>query len=74
MVMRPGLMFCLKIVALTQRREAKLKMVRSLLRVSRIGHESIRRTAQDQESGEKVREVRLRWCGCVQRRESGGAG
>ena len=80
--MRPALLYGLETVALTKRQEAELevaelKMLRFSLgvtRMDRIRNENIRGTAQGGQSGDKVRERRLRWFGHVQRRDSGYVG
>ena len=81
-VVRPALLYGLETVALTKRQEAELevaelKMLRFSLgvtRMDRIRNENIRGTAQVGKLGDKVREIRLRWFGHVQRRDSGYIG
>ena len=72
-VMRPAMLFAMEMLALTKRQEAELKMVGLSLgvtRMDRIRNEHIRRPAQVERFGHKVREGRLRWCGDVQKRNS----
>ena len=66
-------------VVLTKRKDSELevedlKVLKFCLgekRMDRIRNKHIRRTAQVEPFGDKVREVRLSWFGCVQRRDSG---
>lgn len=63
--------------ALTKRQEAELEMLTFSLGVSRmnkITNEYIRGTVQVDSFRGKVREARLRWFGCEQRRDSGCTG
>ncbi|KAK3570249.1 hypothetical protein QTP86_017124 [Hemibagrus guttatus] len=77
-VVRPAMLYGLETVSLRKRQEselevAELKMLRFSLgvtRLDRIRNEYIRGTAHVGHLGDKVREVRLRWFGHVQRRES----
>ncbi|KAI5085143.1 hypothetical protein C0J45_23845, partial [Silurus meridionalis] len=76
-VVRPAMLYGLETVALSKRQEAELevaelKMLRfslGLTRMDRFRNEFIRRTAHVGCFGDKVREVRLRWFGHVQRRD-----
>ncbi|KAI5109305.1 hypothetical protein C0J45_0702, partial [Silurus meridionalis] len=76
-VVRPAMMYGLETVALSKRQEAaleeaELKMLRFSLGVTRMDktrNEFIRGTAHVGCFGDKVREVRLRWFGHVQRRD-----
>ncbi|KAK3506355.1 hypothetical protein QTP70_010380, partial [Hemibagrus guttatus] len=76
-VVRPAMLYGLETVSLRKRQEselevAELKMLRFSLgvtRLDRIRNEYIRGTAHVGRLGDKVREVRLRWFGHVQRRE-----
>ncbi|KAI5090669.1 hypothetical protein C0J45_19530, partial [Silurus meridionalis] len=78
-VVRPAMLYGLETVAFNKRQEvelevAELKMWRFLLgvmRMDRIRNEFISRTAHVGRFGDKVREVRLRWFGHVQRRDMG---
>ncbi|KAF7711996.1 hypothetical protein HF521_001007, partial [Silurus meridionalis] len=78
-VVRPEMLYGLETVALSKRQEvelevAELKMLRCSLGVTtmdRIRNEFIRGTAHVGRFGDKVREVRLRWFGHVQRRDMG---
>ncbi|KAI5621482.1 hypothetical protein C0J50_18891 [Silurus asotus] len=78
-VVRPEMLYGLETVALSKRQQvelevAELKMLRCLLGVmtmDRIRNEFIRGTAHVERFGDKVREVRLRWFGHVQRRNMG---
>ncbi|KAI5107698.1 U6 snRNA-associated Sm-like protein LSm6 isoform X1 [Silurus meridionalis] len=78
-VVRPEMLYGLETVALSKRQEAELevaelKMLRFSLGVTtmyRIRNEFIRGTAPVGRFGDKVREVRLRWFGHVQRRDMG---
>ncbi|KAI5609648.1 hypothetical protein C0J50_5859, partial [Silurus asotus] len=79
-VVRPEMLYGLETVALSKRQEevelevAELKMLRCLLGVTtmdRIRNEFIRGTVHVGRFGDKVREVRLRWFGHVQRRNMG---
>ncbi|KAI5085808.1 hypothetical protein C0J45_1025, partial [Silurus meridionalis] len=75
-VVRPAMLYGLETVALSKRQEtelevAELKMLRFSLGVTKmdkIRNEFIRGTAHVGFFGDKVREVRLRWFGHVQRR------
>ncbi|KAK3509090.1 hypothetical protein QTP70_020302 [Hemibagrus guttatus] len=77
-VVRPAMLYGLETVSLRKRQEselevAELKMLRFSLgvtRLDRIRNKYIRGTAHVGRLGDKVREVRLRWFGHVQRRES----
>ncbi|KAK3527328.1 hypothetical protein QTP86_020250 [Hemibagrus guttatus] len=77
-VVRPAMLYNLETVSLRKRQEselevAELKMLRFSLgvtRLDRIRNKYIRGTAHVGRLGDKVREVRLRWFGHVQRRES----
>ncbi|KAK3512367.1 hypothetical protein QTP70_007366 [Hemibagrus guttatus] len=77
-VVRAAMLYGLETVSLRKRQEselevAELKMMRFSLgvtRLDRIRNEYIRGTAHVGRLGDKVREVRLRWFGHVQRRES----
>ncbi|KAK3544159.1 hypothetical protein QTP86_003945 [Hemibagrus guttatus] len=77
-VVRPAMLYGLETVSLRKRQEselevAELKMLRFSLgvtRLDRIRNEYIRGTAHVGRLGDKVREVRLRWFGHVQRRET----
>ncbi|XP_051788839.1 uncharacterized protein LOC127529415 [Erpetoichthys calabaricus] len=77
-VVRPAMLYGLKMMALTRKQEtelevAELKMLRFALgvtRMDRIRNQYIRRSAQVRRLGDKVRVVRLRWFGHVQRRDA----
>ncbi|KAK3574608.1 hypothetical protein QTP86_011520 [Hemibagrus guttatus] len=77
-VLRPAMLYGLETVSLRKRQEselevAELKMLRFSLgvtRLDRIRNEYIRETAHVGRLGDKIREIRLRWFGHVQRRES----
>ncbi|KAI5102710.1 hypothetical protein C0J45_8062, partial [Silurus meridionalis] len=81
-VVRPEMLYGLETVALSKRQEvelevAELKMLRFLLGVTTmdtIRNKFIRGTAHVGCLGDKVREVRLRWFGHVQRRDMGYIG
>ncbi|KAI5088070.1 hypothetical protein C0J45_21613, partial [Silurus meridionalis] len=78
-VVRPEMLYGLETGALSKRQEgelevAELKMLRCSLGVTtmdRIRNEFISGTAHVGRFGDKVREVRLRWFGHVQRRDMG---
>ncbi|KAI5092175.1 hypothetical protein C0J45_17806, partial [Silurus meridionalis] len=81
-VVRLAMLYGLETVALSKRQEVELevpelKMLRFSLgvtRMDRIRNEFIRGTAHVGRFGDKVREVRLRWFGHVQRRDMGYIG
>ncbi|MFY0383422.1 hypothetical protein ACOMIB_19320 [Bacillus sp. YIM B13582] len=81
-VVRPAMLYGLETVALSKRQEAELevaelKMLRFLLgvmRMDKIRNEFIRGTAHVGRFGDKVKKVRLRWFGHVQRRDMGYIG
>ncbi|KAF7711253.1 hypothetical protein C0J45_0241, partial [Silurus meridionalis] len=81
-VVRLAILYGLETVALSKRQEvelevAELKMLRfsfGVTRMDRIRNEFIRGTAHVLRFGDKVREVRLRWFGHVQRRDMGYIG
>ncbi|KAI5106417.1 hypothetical protein C0J45_4114, partial [Silurus meridionalis] len=80
-LVRPAMLYGLETVALSKRQEVKLevaelKMLRLLgvMRMDRIRNEFIRGTVHVGRFGDKVREVRLRWFGHVQRRDMGYIG
>ncbi|KAI5107764.1 hypothetical protein C0J45_1358, partial [Silurus meridionalis] len=76
-VVRPAMLYVLETVALSKRQEAELevaelKMLRfslGVMRIDKIRNQFIRGTAHVGCFGDKVREVRLRWFGHVQRRD-----
>ncbi|KAF7688951.1 hypothetical protein HF521_013758, partial [Silurus meridionalis] len=73
------MLYGLETVALSKRQEvelevAELKILRCSLgvaKMNRIRNEFIRGTVHEGRFGDKVREVRLRWFGHVQRRDMG---
>ncbi|KAK3518329.1 hypothetical protein QTP86_018784, partial [Hemibagrus guttatus] len=77
-VVRPAMPYGLETVSLKKRQEselevAELKMLRFSLGVTkldRIRNEYVRGTAHVGHMGDKIREIRLRWFGYVQRRET----
>ncbi|KAI5103545.1 hypothetical protein C0J45_7126, partial [Silurus meridionalis] len=76
-VVRPEMSYGLETVALTHCGISVYKMLRfplGVTRMDRIRNEFIRGTAHVGRLGDKVREVRLRWFGHVQRRDMGYIG